>query len=78
MQNVSWLSTWPGSEAAVILAMCQLILRERLYDREFLRRWVNGEEFLREERPERPRTFETFLEVLGEVYAKYTHRVSRV
>jgi anaerobic selenocysteine-containing dehydrogenase len=67
-----WLSTWPGSEAAVLLAMCQVIVRERLYDREFLRRWVNWEEFLREEHPERPQTFETFLEVLGELYAEYT------
>ena len=48
-----WLSTWPGSEAAVLLAMCQVILREQLYDREFVRRWVNWEEFLREEHPER-------------------------
>jgi anaerobic selenocysteine-containing dehydrogenase len=49
-----------------------VILRERLYDREFLRRWVNWEEFLREEHPERPQTFDTFLEVLGELYAQYT------
>ena len=67
-----WLSTWPGSEAAVLLAMCHVILRERLYDREFVRRWVNWEEYLREEHPERPQTFDTFLEVLGEVYAEYT------
>ncbi len=67
-----WLSTWPGSEAAVLLAMCQVIVRERLYDREFMRRWVNWEEFLREEHPERPQTFETFLEVLGDLYAEYT------
>jgi anaerobic selenocysteine-containing dehydrogenase len=67
-----WLSTWPGSEAAVLLAMCQVIVRERLYDREFMRRWVNWEEFLREEHPERSQTFETFLEVLGDLYAEYT------
>jgi anaerobic selenocysteine-containing dehydrogenase len=67
-----WLSTWPGSEAAVLLAMCHVILREQLYDREFLRRWVNWEEFLREEHPERAQTFETFVEVLGEIYAEYT------
>jgi anaerobic selenocysteine-containing dehydrogenase len=67
-----WLSTWPGTEAAVLLAMCQVIVRERLYDREFLRRWVNWEEFLREEHPARPQTFETFMEVLGELYAEYT------
>jgi anaerobic selenocysteine-containing dehydrogenase len=67
-----WLSTWPGSEAAVLLAMCQVIIRERRYDREFLRRWVNWEEFLREEYPGRPQTFDTFLEVLDQTYAEYT------
>jgi anaerobic selenocysteine-containing dehydrogenase len=67
-----WLSTWPGSESAVLLAMCHVILRERLYDREFLRRWVNWEEYLREEHPGRPQDFATFIEVLGEVYAEYT------
>jgi len=67
-----WLSTWPGTEAAVLLAMCHVIVRERLYDREFLRRWVNWEEFLREEHPARPQTFETFLDLLGEIYAEYT------
>src|SRR5215467_5530108 len=31
-----WLSTWPGTEAAVLLAMCQVIIAERTYDREFV------------------------------------------
>jgi anaerobic selenocysteine-containing dehydrogenase len=66
------MSTWPGTEGAVLLAMCHVILRERLYDREFLRRWVNWEEYLREEHPGRAQTFDAFLEVLGEVYAQYT------
>jgi anaerobic selenocysteine-containing dehydrogenase len=42
-----WLPTWPGSEAAALLAMALVILRENLYDREFVRRWVNWEEFLK-------------------------------
>jgi len=67
-----WLSTWPGSEAAVLLAMCNLLLREGLYDAEFVRRWVNWEEYLREEHPARPVTFEEFITVLKEVYAEYT------
>ena len=67
-----WLSTWPGSEAAVLLAMCQVILREELYDAEFIRRWVNWEEYLHEEHPDRPRTFTTFIEALKEIYAEYT------
>jgi anaerobic selenocysteine-containing dehydrogenase len=67
-----WLSTWPGSEAAVLLAMSQVILRENLYDAEFVRRWVNWEEYLDAEHPDRPRTFSTFIEILKEVYALYT------
>jgi anaerobic selenocysteine-containing dehydrogenase len=43
-----WLPTWPGSEAAALLAMALVILQENLYDREFMKRWVNWEAFLRE------------------------------
>jgi anaerobic selenocysteine-containing dehydrogenase len=67
-----WLSTWPGTEAAVLLAMCLIILREELYDAEFIRRWVNWEEYLREEHPDKPCTFPGFIETLKEVYAEYT------
>ena len=67
-----WLSTWPGSEAAVLLAMANVIVREELYDREFMRRWVNWEEFLREEHPEKPQEFDTFVALLKELYAEYT------
>jgi len=67
-----WLTTWPGSEAAVLLAICQVILRENLYDAEFVRRWVNWEEYLREEHQDKPCTFATFIEVLKEIYARYT------
>ena len=67
-----WLSTWPGTEAAVLLAMCNVILHEELYDREFVRRWVNWEEYLREEHPQTAPTFENFIATLKEVYAQYT------
>jgi anaerobic selenocysteine-containing dehydrogenase len=67
-----WLSPWPGSEAAMLLAMCHVLLKENLFDRDFVRRWVNWEEYLRDEIPERPQTFEVFVEVLKEIYSKYT------
>ena len=67
-----WLSPWPGSEAAVLLAMAHVLIRERLWDREFVRRWVNWEEYLREERPDLPLTFEAFERALDELYASYT------
>ena len=67
-----WLAPWPGSEAALLLAMARVLLRERCWDREFVRRWVNWEEYLREERPDLPPTFEAFAQALDELYARYT------
>src|SRR4029450_1778636 len=67
-----WLSTWPGTEAAVLLAMCQVLIAERRYDREFLRRWTNWDVYLREEHPDRPVTFETFEVLLPSLSAEET------
>ncbi|MGD8330330.1 MAG: molybdopterin-dependent oxidoreductase, partial [Acidobacteriota bacterium] len=47
-----WLPTWPGTEAAVLLAMANVIIDEELHDREFVRRWVNWREYLQAEHPE--------------------------
>jgi len=67
-----WLAPWPGSESALLLAMVSVLVRERLYDREFVRRWVNWEEYVRAERPDLPVSFEAFEGALGELYARYT------
>jgi anaerobic selenocysteine-containing dehydrogenase len=67
-----WLSPWPGSEAAILLAMCRVLIEEDLFDREFVRRWVNWEEYLRSEFPSEPQTFEHFVEILQRVYAEFT------
>jgi anaerobic selenocysteine-containing dehydrogenase len=67
-----WISSWPGSEAAILLAMCNVILQEDSFDRDFLRKWVNWEEYLREEHLEKPQNFQTFVAVLKEHYARFT------
>ena len=67
-----WISSWPGSEAAVLLAMCNILLQEDLFDREFVRQWVNWEEFLREQYPDEPQTFQSFVAIIRNVYARYT------
>ena len=41
-----WMPTYPGSEAAVLLAMAKVILEEKLYNEKFLRDWVNWRESL--------------------------------
>jgi len=67
-----WLSPWPGTEAAILLAMARLLVAERRYDRAFVEKWTNWEEYLREERPDLPVTFEAFHTALEELYAPYT------
>nr|HRJ43359.1 molybdopterin-dependent oxidoreductase [Caldilineaceae bacterium] len=41
-----WLPTWPGSETTVLLAIANHLIQNDLYDKEFVRRWVNWEETL--------------------------------
>ena len=67
-----WLAPWPGTEAAMLLAMCNVLIKEGLFDREFFSSWVNWQEFLREEHPDEPQTFESFIEILKQLYAEYT------
>lgn len=67
-----WLPTQPGSEAAVLLAMANVIIDERLYDKAFMRRWVNWKQFLDENYPNRERTFDTYIRTLQEIYADFT------
>lgn len=67
-----WLSPWPGTESAMLLAMCRILLEENLFDRNFVRRWVNWDEYLRSEFPTEPQTFDHFIEVLKRVYAQFT------
>jgi len=56
----------------MLLAMCRVLLEENLYDRDFVRRWVNWEEYLRCEFPGEPQTFEHFIELLKQTYSSFT------
>jgi anaerobic selenocysteine-containing dehydrogenase len=67
-----WLPTYPGTESALLLAMAHVLIREKLYDRAYVQKWVNWDEYLREERPELPVTFESFERALDELYASFT------
>lgn len=67
-----WLPAWPGSEPALLLAMALVILNEELYDREFLRRWVNWKEYLGDEHPDLESTLENFIQELKKHYHQFT------
>ena len=67
-----WLSPWPGTEAAMLLAVARQLLEWDAIDHDFMRRWVNWEETLEAMAPSEPRTFDSYLELLRETYAEYT------
>ncbi|MEM7102395.1 MAG: molybdopterin-dependent oxidoreductase [Bacteroidota bacterium] len=67
-----WMPTYPGTEAAALLAMAKIILEEGLYNREFLENWVNWEEYMIKMHSGKEKTFENFIETIREVYAEYT------
>jgi anaerobic selenocysteine-containing dehydrogenase len=67
-----WVSPWPGSEAAMLLAIAAHLLRTRRIDEPFLRRWFNWDTYLENLHPAATRTFEAFLDALEADYAPYT------
>ncbi len=67
-----WLAPHPGSEAAMLLAIANYLIQNGRYNREFVRRWWNWQEFLDAERPGVEPRFEDFETRLRELYAGYT------
>lgn len=67
-----WVAPYPGSEAAILLAVANDLIQRDRYHREFVRRWWNWQEYLAAERPDLEATFENFEGVLKGIYAEYT------
>ena len=83
-----FIAPYPGSEAAILLSIANYLIQNNLYNREFVRRWWNWEEYLKSDKlqfVEQPSSdssgdklkfvghqFEDFERVLKELYASYT------
>ncbi len=67
-----YISPYPGSEAAINLAIANHLIQNDLYDRAFVRRWWNWQEYMAAERPDQEATFENFERALKELYKEYT------
>ena len=67
-----WMPSYPGTEAAVLLAMVKIILEEGLYNREYMEKWVNWDEWLTKMHGDTPNTFENYISKMIEEYAEYT------
>ena len=74
-----FISPIPGSEAAILLAIANYLIQNDLYDREFVKRWWNWEEYLSYGPDEleivadsKSEGFEAFEMILKQLYASYT------
>src|SRR2546423_7190714 len=83
-----FVSPYPGSEAAIMLSIANYLIQNNLYNREFVRRWWNWEEYLEQRSEVRDQrsevsgvstesdsdrvSFEDFERTLKELYAEYT------
>jgi anaerobic selenocysteine-containing dehydrogenase len=67
-----WIAPYPGSEAAILLAIANHLIQAGRYDRDFVRRWWNWQEYLEREHPMIPPVFEEFERVLAHLYTDYT------
>jgi anaerobic selenocysteine-containing dehydrogenase len=41
-----WIAPWPGSEPAILLAIANYLIQNDRYDREFVRKWWNWQEYM--------------------------------
>lgn len=70
-----WLPCVPGTEAALLLALAHVLLREGLYDRAFIERWVNWREYLEWRGSAAGASnvrVDDFIEDLKRLYAEFT------
>jgi anaerobic selenocysteine-containing dehydrogenase len=67
-----WLPTYPGSEAAVLLAMARILLEEGLADLEYVEKWTNWPEYMADRHPGTEATFPAFVSALKAHYAQFT------
>ena len=67
-----WVAPYPGSEAAILLAIANSIIQNKKYNQTVIRDWWNWREYLHAERPDVEPTFENFETILSHLYTEYT------
>ena len=67
-----WVAPYPGSEAAILLAIAHYLIQTKRYDRDYVRRWWNWQQYLEQEHPQIPQVFEEFERVLAHLYTDFT------
>ncbi|MEB3101930.1 molybdopterin-dependent oxidoreductase [Ferviditalea candida] len=80
-----WMSPWPGTETALLLAIANYLIQNDLFNAEYVRKWVNWDELLADrayldflhetgylDRMPSGSSFKDFVQFLKDVYRSYT------
>lgn len=73
-----WLPANPGTEAALILAIARYLIDHKKYNRAFVEKWVNWEQYLDAMRPDLPKTFDAFEDALKQEYELFTPEYAEI
>ncbi|HYA44859.1 MAG TPA: molybdopterin-dependent oxidoreductase, partial [Acidimicrobiales bacterium] len=68
----TWLSPYPGTEAAILLAMASVLLRSGRFDAPFMRDWVNWQDYEADGFVAKGQSFDEFIAALVRHYERYT------
>jgi anaerobic selenocysteine-containing dehydrogenase len=71
-----WIAPQPGSEAAIFLAIAHHLVATGRYNREFVRRWWNWQEYMTVALARPGASFEDFERELGAMWARYTFELA--
>ncbi|HEY9787676.1 MAG TPA: molybdopterin-dependent oxidoreductase, partial [Candidatus Obscuribacterales bacterium] len=67
-----WIPCYPGTEPAFLLAIAYELIKSRRINKDYIRRWVNWQEYMVDCCPEKEATFDNFLVEMEQIYSKYT------
>src|SRR4029078_8834904 len=67
-----WIAPYPGSEAAILLAIANYLIQNNLYELEYVETWWNWKEYLKSNSEFQVSSFESFEQALKEIYKEYT------
>jgi anaerobic selenocysteine-containing dehydrogenase len=71
-----WVAPQPGSEAAIFLAIANHLIATGRYDRGFVRRWWNWQEYMAVARAQPGASFEDFERELATMWSRYTFELA--
>ncbi|UCH93651.1 MAG: IscS subfamily cysteine desulfurase [Candidatus Aminicenantes bacterium] len=78
LSAAQWVPIRPGTDGALALGLCNILIREELYDEEFVQNWTNGfEEFSQYVQHFRPEVVEHITGVPAETVVNLARKIAR-